>query len=348
MSCVGISCNRRPRRTLPLSSGVRRHSEQNVIPQTSLALLIVGIALVIPSPMFASNHPSGPQSNRISVSVFEASPPPGVDTAKVKWITVARPNLGVMLAAVATPSGRGPFTTVIILHGSHGFAREYVQLAAALADRGVQAIAPCWFSGSSGGKGSRFVTPIPCPGAPAIPTASSPQTLDTIDVLLEAADQLPGTRPDRIALFGHSRGGGAALNYILNRSGIYAAILNSAGYPPEVTSAAAQVQAPILLLHGTADDPADGGSPMTSVAMARNFEAAVRHARKPIEAHYYDAAGHNAIFTSKSQRTDVVQRIIKFLQLPYKTVESPSAMSPNNSLHPTRPAPRHVIPVATS
>jgi hypothetical protein len=37
--------------------------------------------------------------------------------------------LGVILVAVARPSGEGPFPTILLLHGSHGFAQEYVRLA---------------------------------------------------------------------------------------------------------------------------------------------------------------------------------------------------------------------------
>ena len=256
------------------------------------------------------------QSPGIRPVLSSAEPPAGAKAGGVKWITVTSPNLGVMLAAVATPSGPGPFTTVIILHGSHGFAHEYVELAAGLADLGVQAMAVCWFSGSSGGAGLRFVTPIACPQAPPIPMASSKQALDTVDTLLQAARQLPGTRHDRIALFGHSRGGGAVLNYILRYSSVYAAILNSTGYPPELTTAAGELRARTLILHGTADSKSDGGSAMTSVAMARDFEAAVRRAGKRIEAHYYPAARHNEIVTSKTHRIDSMQRIIRFLQQP--------------------------------
>jgi dienelactone hydrolase len=265
--------------------------------------------------MLAPGLPAS-QSSGTPAVLSGVEPPPGAKGAGIQWMTVTSPGVGVMLAAVTTPPGPGPFTTVVILHGSHGFAHEYVALATALADRGVQAMAACWFSGSSGGAGARFVTPIACPQAPPMPMASSKEALDTVDTLLQAARQLPGTRQDRVALFGHSRGGGAALNYVLERSGAYAAILNSTGYPPEVTAAAGRVRAPVLLLHGTADDPADGGSGRSSIAMAREFEAAVRRAGKPIDAHYYAKARHNEIFTNATQRADEVRRILEFLQRP--------------------------------
>src|SRR5678816_2635591 len=37
----------------------------------------------------------------------------------------ATADLGPIPIAIARPAGKGPFPTVIILHGSHGFAREY-------------------------------------------------------------------------------------------------------------------------------------------------------------------------------------------------------------------------------
>jgi hypothetical protein len=45
--------------------------------------------------------------------------PAGTETLPVKCVRVAVPNLGVMRAAVARPSGTGPFPAVLILHGTH-------------------------------------------------------------------------------------------------------------------------------------------------------------------------------------------------------------------------------------
>jgi dipeptidyl aminopeptidase/acylaminoacyl peptidase len=73
---------------------------------------------------------------------------------------------------------------------------------------------------------------------------------------------------------------------------------------------------------------------MTSVAMARNFEAATRRAGKPLDTHYYDGAGHSGIFTSEAQRADTLQRIVRFLEQPIP--EASSAIPPNNSLERTR------------
>jgi hypothetical protein len=43
----------------------------------------------------------------------------------VNWISV-KTDSGTVHAAVAVPKGKGPFPAIIILHGTHGFAEEYI------------------------------------------------------------------------------------------------------------------------------------------------------------------------------------------------------------------------------
>jgi len=229
----------------------------------------------------------------------------------MQWVRIAAPGEGGMLAAVARPSGVGPFPTVILLHGTHGFAQEYVELAQKLADGGLLAMAACWFQGG-GGAGARFITPISCPEAPPMPDAWSAEAIQTVGSLVQAARSLPDAHPGQIGLFGHSRGGGAALNYSLQAGDVRAIALNASGYPPHLTDLSSQVRTPILMLHGDADSPDDGGSAATNIQMARDFEAALRIAGKPVKAVYYEGGRHNSIFTSASQRDDEAQQMAEF------------------------------------
>jgi dienelactone hydrolase len=160
-----------------------------------------------------------------SPAVSVTGMPPGTEALAVQWVQVAVPGVGVMVAAVAHPSGAGPFPTVLLLHGSHGFAHEYVRLAQDLAEGGLLAMAACWFQGG-GGAGARFITPISCPEASPMPNASSPEAM-------QAARTLPGARPDRIGLFGHSRGGEVALHYTLQVGNVQAAVRGAGHERPE-------------------------------------------------------------------------------------------------------------------
>src|SRR4029453_12168403 len=147
--------------------------------------------------------------------------PAGAATLAGQWGKTAAPGAGSTIAAVARPEGKGPFPAVLILHGTHGFALEYVQLAQSMARHGVVGVAACWFAGGRGA-GSRFITPIVCPDAPPLSAASSDTAQRAVGALVRAVRDLPGVRADRVALFGHSRGGGAALNYILRSRSVRA------------------------------------------------------------------------------------------------------------------------------
>ena len=235
------------------------------------------------------------------------------DVAPVEWIRVPLASGGVLRAAVARPApAGGPYPAVVILHGSHGFAEEYLRLARHLARSGVVAVAACWFEGGVGA-GARFVKSLPCPDAPPIVVVGTPAAQERVGALVAAVRALPGVRPDRVALFGHSRGGGAALQYALAAGGVRALVLNSTGYPPGVVARVPDVAAPILLLHGTRDDPADGGSALSAVDRARAFEAALRAAGKEVEATYFEA-GHNNLFASAAQFDETVRRVSAFLR----------------------------------
>ena len=245
------------------------------------------------------------------VSVADA--PAGTERLEAEWINIAVPDVGGLIAAVARPNGIGPFPSVLLLHGSHGFAHEYVRLAQDLASGGLLSVAACWFREGSGA-GTRFITPIVWPNAPPRPDPLSHEAMQTVSALVQAVRSLPDVRPESIGLFGHSRGGGAALNYMLRSSDVQAGVLSSSRYPQQLTHLTAGMKAPVLMLHGTADHPADGGTEFTKVEMARSFEQALRAAGKTVEAVYYEGGRHNDIFDSSARYHDELQRSMAFFK----------------------------------
>jgi len=233
------------------------------------------------------------------------------EQASIEWRTINTPD-GNVRFAIARPGGEGPFPAAIILHGRHGSAQEYVTLASDLAAKGVIAIAACWFDGGDG-TGSRFITPIACAeGAPSAPNPAIDTRPRTIAALVQAARGMPDV--GAVALIGHSRGGGAIASYLLLNGDVEAAILNSAGYGNNVLARAGDIRAPVLILHGDADSPADGGSAFTHISRARRFEQALRNAGGPVEAFYYEGGRHNGLFEDADQYRDEIRRIASFLR----------------------------------
>ena len=163
--------------------------------------------------------------------VMATDAPAGTEALPVKWVTVAVPNLGAMRAAIARPSGTGPFPAVLVLHGTHGFARQYVEWANDLARGGFIVVAGCWFSGGGGAGASEVTPPIPCPDIPPLGPGDYPEAVQFVDALVQATRALSGVRTDRLALVGHSRGAGeATLKYLLANRNVQAAVLHSSGY----------------------------------------------------------------------------------------------------------------------
>lgn len=100
------------------------------------------IALTFAVALAACQHapPIAEFGSTRSSLVVPAEAPPGMTSVDVEWGRVEVPGVGVVLVAVARPAGPGPFASVIVLHGTHGFARDYVQLAQDLSKTGVLAV----------------------------------------------------------------------------------------------------------------------------------------------------------------------------------------------------------------
>src|SRR4051794_19645778 len=104
-----------------------------------VAAVVAASALILPAWQTSPQITGGGVKSPPTVTAAEA--PSGSEALPVQWLRVAVANLGVMRAAVARPSGAGPFPAVLILHGTHGFARQYVELANDFARSGFIAVA---------------------------------------------------------------------------------------------------------------------------------------------------------------------------------------------------------------
>lgn len=247
---------------------------------------------------FLANHPSRA---------------PG-QSAEIEWRTVRAPQ-GDFLMAVSRHADVEPKPAIILLHGTHGFAREYVALAESFAGVGFVGVAVCWFAGGSGA-GRSHVTPLDCPsGTPPIVMGTGDDANDRVSAIIEAVRKLPGVDRNRVVLFGHSRGGVAALNYAVRGGYAAALVLNSAAYPDELVRQAVAVSMPVLILHGEKDSPADGGSAMTATPRAHIFVEAMGAADKTVMTHFYEGGSHNSLFTDRFQRADSVGRVENFVRV---------------------------------
>ena len=243
------------------------------------------------------------------VRVSQADAPAGLQSLRVEWLKIETDGPGTLIAAVARPKGTGPFPVLLIVHGTHGFAREYVDLAHEIAARGFIAVAACWFQGAET-VDADVSAPIDCPQAQPAPIGPSSEARAAVAALVAAVRQLPGAKPDRVALFGHSRGGGATINYLEHGGDVQAAILNSSGYSDGYIENAANIHTSILMLHGVKDSNGE----MTVFPRAQRFAAALRAAHVPMETRFYPDGEHRSFFIDRTQHDDEVRHIVKFLR----------------------------------
>jgi dienelactone hydrolase len=265
-----------------------------------LALAVVLAVSVVSGPLAAGGirsqlaHGVAPKAGR------------AVGRIVARWIEVPEPGGDRLRAAVAWPEGVGPAPILIVLHGTEGFRDEDALLAESFARGGFLTVAGCWFGGDE------------CPRGPAF-RGVTPDATRHIRTLIGAAAGLARARADRVALFGHSRGGMLALLAASTGLEVQAVVVSSAqfvtGYtahrsprPVDVTplSLLPGLRAPVLMLHAV-------GDPTSDVRDALAYEHAAHDAGKPLEAYYYDVGVHRLAF-EPAVRDDVIRRVVRFLR----------------------------------
>lgn len=276
-----------------------RPSLATALPPLALALLVAVAPVAAQPPRRPGPLPRPDFQRPTEPRPFESRP--AAPAAGGQRIEVPVADGHVLVASVARPPGAGPFPVVVVLHGSEGFRPHYLTIAQRFADAGYLTLAGAWFAGShaAGGRGPSFQDAIPCPRCPEFQGAT-PAALTYTAALIDAARRLPGARADRVGLFGHSAGAGMAIQTAAGGGGVQAVVVTGAGFAGgprggrSLMDTARAFAAPLLILHGTADD-------QISVDGARAYERALRDLGKPVEAHYFEGGPHQIAFRPETE-----------------------------------------------
>ena len=261
--------------------------------------------LLIASAMFVVTFTVG-DLGRAQNGWVPVDAPPGIDAPGALWIKVRAPDDRWLLAAVYRPAGPGPFPVLVVLDGASGIRRGALVRAELFANAGFLAVAACWQAGSEG------VAYLDCSEAPSLDEAMSDPGLRHPRALIDASRSLPGASPDYLGLYGISHGGYVALVTASLGAAVHAIVADSANYAPRQAvpisrSTVEGIQAPVLVLHGTADATVD-------VQLARDYEQTARDLGKVVEAYYYEGVGH-PVGSSPESAQDVRRRSAEFFAL---------------------------------
>ena len=188
----------------------------------------VGLLIVI-----VVGWPGGSQATAAvpAGALVPAAPPGGTEGLGAAWYTVATPEGRTLLVAVydTRPAPDQPVPAILVLHGTHGFATQYVQIAHDLSEQtGYVVAAGCWFDGVGQEIDTSDITPIRCPGGPEFAGATE-SAWPAVRALSQAVHQYAGAAG--LGLFGHARGAEVALQLASspdpNGSGVQAVVASS-------------------------------------------------------------------------------------------------------------------------
>jgi dienelactone hydrolase len=237
-----------------------------------------------------------------------ASAPPGIDAPGAQWYKLDGSNGRKFLTAILRQQGTGPFPVVVVLHGASGLAKGHLSIAEDLARAGFLVVVGCWQAGEARTPGNAVCSEAtPQAEWVADPAANSGKEL------IAMAKTLPNAQADRVGLYGISRGGHAALWAASTGAGVQAVVADAPAHRPTITPAPASSQdvvarldAPLLMLHGTADQ-------VIPVEQSREYERAARALGKSIAVVYFEGIGHMPSLRPESQ-IEARQRAIAFLR----------------------------------
>jgi dienelactone hydrolase len=276
------------------------------MPRRALSMLVAMLmlaALLWPGATLATATAATSAAAAPAEALVPAAPPSGTEGLGASWYTVATPEGRTLLLAIydTRPAPDQAVPAILVLHGTHGFARQYVEIAHDLSEQtGYVTAAGCWFDGTGPDAETGDFAPIRCPGGPEF-AGATPNAWSAVRTLTQTVRQYAGNTT-QLGIFGHARGGevalqlasspdpaGSGIQAVVSSSGTYTAVPRTPDYDaPTPLSLAESLSAPVLILHGQAD------------TQARFSNAALYYERlqslgKPAQCVVYPKMGHDAI-----------------------------------------------------
>ena len=202
-----------------------------------------------------------------------------------------------------TPSGKGPFPALIVIHEWWGLNYWVKEQASKLADQGYEALAIDLYRGK--------VATTPDMAHELMRGVPDDRANRDLKAAFDYLQSQPNVKKDRIGAIGWCMGGGYALDVAIDEPTLAADVIN---YGHLVTDPATikKINAPILGLFGGQDQ---GITPDD----VHKFEAAMKAQGKKVEIKIYDDAGH--AFENPNNKTgyraadadDAWKRTVNFL-----------------------------------
>jgi carboxymethylenebutenolidase len=206
-------------------------------------------------------------------------------------------------AALYTPSGKGPFPALIVIHEYWGLNDWVKEQASKLGDQGYEALAIDLYRGK--------VATTPDMAHELMRGVPEDRAKRDLHAAVEFLQSQPNLKKNRIGAIGWCMGGGYALDVALDEPTLAADVINY-GHLATDPEAIKKINAPILGLFGGQDR---GITPDD----VHKFEAVMKQQGKKIEIKIYDDAGHafenpnNKDGYRAADAADAWQRTIRFL-----------------------------------
>jgi carboxymethylenebutenolidase len=202
-----------------------------------------------------------------------------------------------------TPTGKGPFPALIVVHEWWGLNDWVKEQASKLADQGYEALAIDLYRGK--------VATTPDMAHEIMRGVPEDRAKRDLHAAFEYLSAQPNVKKDRIGAIGWCMGGGYALDVALQEPTLAADVINY-GHLATDREALKKINAPILGLFGAQDH---GITPND----VHKFEQSLKQLGKKIDVKIYDDAGHafenpnNKEGYRSTDAADAWQRTVDFL-----------------------------------